>query len=188
MKTGDVVIFSGDDLPSTVVKVTTRSQYVHAAIVLSARHSETPDCSVIIAESHVDTSLPSLGTGERVVGVQHQWLGHRLVKSQGPVWWLPLKAPLVSEKRQQMQTWLRDLEAQQTPYDFLQVGGAGIDVGDALGFENTPDDDAFFCSELVIRALQIAGAVEAHVNSAEQVPADIIQLSCFHSPILIKTD
>ncbi|MGF1601243.1 MAG: hypothetical protein ACFCU8_04355 [Thermosynechococcaceae cyanobacterium] len=52
MKIGDVVIFSSADLPSTVVKMATRSSYVHAAIVLSTRQSDTSSGSVVIAESH----------------------------------------------------------------------------------------------------------------------------------------
>lgn len=186
MKVGDVIIFSANDLPSTVVKVATRSPYVHAAIVLFARQSKTAECSVVIAESHVDTSLPSLGTGEQGMGVQHQWLDHRLQR-QGRAWWIPLKAPLISTQRQRMQNWLQEIEAQKVPYDFEQVTGAALDIGDRLGLENTPDDQALFCSELVTRALQIAGVVESHINPAEQVPADIVQFSCFQAPILIKS-
>ncbi len=187
MKTGDVVMFSGADLPATVVKAVTRSVYVHAAIVLSSRQSETPDCSVIIAESHVDCSLPSLGTGHRIIGVQHQWLDRRLEKSQGPVWWVPLKSPLASDQRQRMQVWLKEIEAKQIPYDFGQVAGSAIDIGDELGLENTPNVSALFCSELVTHALQLAGVVNLHINPAEQVPADIIQFDCFLPPILIKS-
>ena len=185
MKTGDVIIFSAADLPSTVVKVATRSQYVHAAIVLFTHQEQPSEGSVIIAESHVDTNLPSLGTGEKIMGAQHQWLEHRL-KNEGQAWWVPLKAPLAKDQRLRLQHWLQEIEAQQVPYDFEQVAGAALDMCDNLGLENTPDDKALFCSELVTRALQIAGVIESHINAAEQVPADIVEFPCFLSPILIK--
>jgi hypothetical protein len=186
IKIGDVVIFSAGDLPSTVVKVATRSQYVHAAIVLFTHQTQTSNGSIVIAESHVDASQPSLGTGERIIGAQHQWLDHRL-KSAGLVWWVPLKVPLTKVQRLRLQTWLKEIEAKRIPYDFRQVAGAALDVGDHLGLENNPDDKALFCSELVTRALQIAGVVESHINPAEQVPADIIRFPCFNPPILIKS-
>jgi hypothetical protein len=183
MKTGDVVLFSGTDLPSTVVKVATRSDYVHAAIVLSTDRSEIPDRSVVIAESHIDTSAPSLGTGNAIMGVQHQWLHDRLVQAKGPVWWVSLKVPLLDPQRRAMQVWLQEIEAQQTPYDFLQVARAGLNL---WGLENTPDDAALFCSELVTRALQIAGVVDGQINPAQQVPADIVEFPCFNPPVLIQ--
>ncbi|MEO0373589.1 MAG: hypothetical protein AAF329_02960 [Cyanobacteria bacterium P01_A01_bin.17] len=186
MKTGDVIVFSTDGLPSTVVKIATRSEYVHTAIVLFTHQEHTSAGSVVIAESHVDVNRPSLGTGEKIMGAQHQWLEHRL-KAQGKVWWLPLKVPLVNDQRLRLQNWLQEIEAQQVPYDFGQVAGAALDMGDTMGLENTPDDKALFCSELVTRALQIAGVVESHINAAEQVPADIIQFPCFQPPVLIKS-
>ncbi len=82
-----------------------------------------------------------------------------------------------------MQAWLQDIEAQQTPYDFWQVARAGLSI---LGLDNTPDDTALFCSELVTRALQIAGVIDDLINAAEQVPADIVKFPCFKPPILIQ--
>ena len=189
---GDVIVFSGSDLPSTVVKVATHSNYVHVAIVLATKplpslsHHQPSGDSILIAESHIDTSLPSVGTGKTTLGVQFQWLTQRLATCQGPIWWAALQTPLTPSQIQRMQAWLREIEAQCTPYDFVQAVGAGMDACDRLGFENTPDDSAFFCSELVIRALQEAGVLGDRINPSEQTPADIMQLPCFNSPVQIK--
>lgn len=190
IRPGDIITFSGIDLPSTVVKLATQSGYVHVAIVFSVercqgRSQDGQKVRILLAESHIDTSLPSVGTGERTLGVQLQWLRNRLACAQGPVWWAPLRVPLTDEQIQTLQAWLWNIESQGTPYDFVQAVGAGIDACDRLGFENTPDESAFFCSELVICALQKVGVVDEQLNAAEQTPADLMELPCFQSPVQI---
>ncbi|MBW4521427.1 MAG: hypothetical protein KME16_17235 [Scytolyngbya sp. HA4215-MV1] len=187
IKPGDVIAFSGIDIPSTVVKVATRSEYVHVAIVLSVGSIAQSEDSILIAESHVDTRLPSVGIGKPILGAQLQWLSRRMAASPGPAWWVALKTPLDSTRMRQMQTWLYKVEQEQTPYDFLQAIEAGIDSLTAIGLESPADDSALFCSELVTRALQIAGVLDENINPAQQTPAELMQFSCFESPILIKT-
>jgi hypothetical protein len=187
IKLGDVITFSGVDIPSTVVKVATRSEYVHVAIVLSVEPTHPSQDSILIAESHVDTSLPSLGTGKPILGAQVQWLSQRMAASPGPAWWVALKTPLSNAGMTRMQTWLRKIEQEQTPYDFVQAIEAGIDGFVSIGIDTPADDTALFCSELVARALQIAGVLDECINPAQQTPAELMQFPCFEPPILIKT-
>ena len=187
---GDIITFSGLDLPSTVVKVATQSSYVHVAIVFSVEKSadgaeDSNPPAILIAESHIDTSLPSVGTGKHTLGVQLQWLHNRLACAQGPVWWAPLRTPLTAGQIQTLQTWLWDVESKGAPYDFVQALGAGFDTCDRLGLENTPDESAFFCSELVTYALQKVGVVSPQINPSEQTPADLMAFSCFQQAVLI---
>lgn len=186
IKIGDVIAFSGKDIPSTVVKLGTQSCYVHLAIVLSVNHLNSYGDSVMIAESHIDTSLPSVGTGKTILGVQHQWLSQRLSASTGPAWWAALKTPLSHERMHQMQTWLREIEQQRIPYDFVQAVGSVIDCWDGIGLINSPNYDYLFCSELVTRALQLAGVVDESINASEQTPLDVMRFPCFQEPVLIK--
>lgn len=174
------------DAPSTVVKLATSSEYVHVAIVLSVQGDPAVDPAVLIAESHIDISLPSVGTGKRILGVQTQWLSSRLATAVGPTWWAPLKTPLQAEALDKMQTWLYSLEAQRIPYDFVQAIGAGIDLFDSIGLCNTANDAALFCSELVTRALQIAGVLDPQINAAEQTPTDVMRFPCFKPLVLIQ--
>jgi hypothetical protein len=185
IKPGDVIAFSGTDLPSGVVKIAMKSHYVHVAIVLSVDTCNLEGDTALIAESHIDISLPSVGTGQRILGVQLQWLSHRLLACDSSVWWVALKTPLTVESTIKMQTWLREIEQQRVPYDFLQAMGVGLD---ALGIEvdNLANYSALFCSELVTRALQIAGVVDETINPSEQTPVDVMQFLCFKEPILIK--
>jgi hypothetical protein len=179
IKVGDVLTFSGTDIPSGVVKLATQSPYVHVAIAHTVDPDAPPTQSILIAESHIDISLPSVGTGKRILGVQFQWLAHRLAHHPGQVWWVPLKTPLTPLQIAEMQVWLQTIESQQIPYDFIQAIAAGVTR------RNTADYSSLFCSELVTRALQIAGVVNETINPSQQVPADVMQFPCFQSPQLI---
>jgi hypothetical protein len=185
IKPGDVIAFSGHDLPAQVVKVATQSPYVHVAIVVWADSRAAQNDGILIAESHIDRSLPSVGTGVRRFGVQLQWLKDRVATQAGPIWWIPLRVPLAADAAQRMSQWLQMKEAGQVPYDFPQAITVGLE---ALGLKvrNREDDGAYFCSELVARSLQVAGVLDATVNAAAQTPAHIIQLPCFAPLVLIK--
>jgi hypothetical protein len=59
VKPGD--IFSGSGLPSPMVKRATQSEYVHVAIVAWGDRRVTQHHAILLAESHIDVSLPSVG-------------------------------------------------------------------------------------------------------------------------------
>ncbi|NJR40906.1 MAG: hypothetical protein HC781_21305 [Leptolyngbyaceae cyanobacterium CSU_1_4] len=186
IKIGDVITFSGTDFPSEVVKIATQSIYVHVAIAHSVDPQAPPETAILIAESHIDRSLPSVGTGKRALGVQFQWLFNRLAQYPGQAWWTPLKTPLTLEGIARLQVWLQTMESQEIPYDFIQAIGAGMAQVEPLQVRNTPDFSALFCSELVTRALQIAGAIDETLNPSEQTAADVMRFPCFKQPRLIQ--
>lgn len=49
-----------------------------------------------------------------------------------------------------------------------------------------PNYSTLFCSELVTRALQVAGVVDSQVDPTSQTPADVVGFSCFEKPVQIK--
>ncbi len=179
IKPGDVIAFSGKDIPSGVVKLATQSCYVHVAIVVWCDRK-----NILIAESHVDWSLPSVGTGDRGLGVQLQWLDDRIATQNAPIWWAALKKPLEESGLSRMRQWVQDIENQKIPYDFVQAIGVGLEF---VGLKvNQQDDRAYFCSELVTCALQLAGAVDKTLNPAQQTPAHVMGFDCFEGAIVIK--
>ena len=197
LKVGDVLAFGGADLPSDVVKLATRSCFVHVAIVFSTdlptasqKLDETaPQIdSILIMESHVDASLPSVGTGKCTLGVQMQWLSQRLKTYDGKLWWAPLKTPLTAEGIVAMQTWLRRMEAQQIPYDFTQAIEVGVAAFTRTQREHLTDYSALFCSELVTVSLQLAGALDSEINASAQTPANVMEFSCLQPPIAISIE
>jgi hypothetical protein len=183
IKVGDVIAFGGKDLGSGVVKLATKSHYSHVGIVFKVHQSGVSGDSVLMAESHIDTTLPSVGTGDRIAGVQFQWITGRLAVSSGQAWWVPLQKALGRGAIAQMQAWLTEVEAQKTPYDWEQAVGAGVDLPN---FRNRPDFSALFCSELVTKALQLARVVPSQLNPSEQTPANVLQFPCWQQPVLIK--
>lgn len=186
VKPGDVLAFATHDLPASVVKLATNSCYVHVAIVLSVTTKNGHPDPVLIAESHINMTLPSEGTGKKQLGVQFQRLSQRMVTCNGTIWWAALKKPLSEPGLEKMRSWLQDVEAKAVPYDFYQAVKVGVDILDEVGLGNRPDFKALFCSELVTRALQIAGCIDESVNPSDQTPGDVMEFDCLEEPILLR--
>ncbi len=177
---GDIIVFSGADLPSNVVKIATKSDYVHVAIVLSVEDNRDDGNCILLAESHIDTSLASIGTRECRKGVQIQWLEKRLQTCKDPVRWSKLNPELNPAETVKLQGWLWEIEQSKVGYDYLQAIGSGI------GIFGTTDFSTLFCSELVTRALQIVGRVFPHINPSATTPAQVVALPCLSAPIEIQ--
>jgi hypothetical protein len=177
---GDIIVFSGKDLPSNIVKMATRSDYVHVAIVLSVEDNRDDGNCILLAESHIDTSLASIGTREYRKGVQIQWLEKRLQTCKDPVRWSKLNPELNYAETVKLQGWLWEIEQSKVGYDYLQAIGSGI------GIFNAADFSALFCSELVTLALQIVGRVFPHINASATTPAQVMALPCLSAPIEIQ--
>jgi hypothetical protein len=94
--------------------------------------------------------------------------------------------PTPPENIAHLQRWLQTIESQEIPYDFIQAIATGISQLEPLkNLKTTPDYSALFCSELVTRALQIAGAIDDTLNPSQQTAADVMQFPCFQIPRLI---
>jgi hypothetical protein len=61
-------------------------------------------------------------------------------------------------------------------------------IEDACGIDIKPNYSTLFCSELVTRALQLAGVVDSRVDPASQTLANVVSFSCFEKPVQIKGD
>jgi hypothetical protein len=155
---GDVIAFSGQGLPSAVVKFVTRSVVSHVAIVLET----TPQVSII-------ESTPIEGFS----GVTITGLADRIAKHPGDMWWLPL-ADAVRQRLNipAMQSFLR--QQNHKAYDALEAINSGLDIP-ALTRGGQPQDDnydQFFCSELVMAGLK-SGGVLMSMDSSEITPNDL---------------
>ncbi|TVR14494.1 MAG: hypothetical protein EA395_02555 [Phormidium sp. GEM2.Bin31] len=190
IKTGDVIGFSGNTGFSDVIKWGTGSMYSHVGIVLTASMGGGFGDSVLVVEATTETShqVASKGGKELIKGVQMNWLSKRTLMYDGSVWWFPLKEPLSPEGRSKMEAWLRETHSQRVPYDNIQVLGAGIKLWERLGLSGREDLSRLFCSELVTKALRVAGVVDPEINPSRQTPADVINFPCLDHPVLLKGD
>jgi len=177
LKVGDVIAFSGKSRVSNLIKFATRSDISHVGIVLESNSLELGHMVHIIESTSLATT-PDAVTKELFVGVQIQQLSRRIESEKGQVYHVPLLEPLDEYKQTAMIDWLRYKHTQRTPYDTIQALGAGLDLLDGLGLENDTDFSSLFCSELVTKALQLAGRVPEDINPSEMTPEDVMKFDC----------
>ncbi len=187
MRTGDVIAFSGKGRVSEIIKWKTGSPYSHVGLVLEVDLYGGIGDAVFLIESTTLSNLPDIKTGEFREGVQLHFLSNRVDSYDGEIWWVPLKDGLSQTAEFKLQKWLRGKHQSRTKYDNFQVFGAGLDLFDWIpGLEMEPDFSSLFCSELVMKALQMAGVVSDDINPSEQTPDDVVKYSCFDNVIKIK--
>lgn len=177
LKVGDVIAFSGKSIISNLIKFATRSDISHVGIVLESNSPELGHMVHIIESTSLATT-PDVITKELFVGVQIQQLSRRLETEEGQVYYVPLKSPIGEYNKAAMVDWLRYKHTQRTPYDSVQALGSGLDLLDGLGLENEIDFSKLFCSELVTKALQLAGKVDLEINPSEMTPEDVMKFDC----------
>jgi len=189
IKTGDVLAFSGNAGFSKFIRWSTGSIYSHVGIVLNTNLGGGFGDSVLVIESRTETIGTDAAGVKLLKGVQLQWLSKRILMYDGAVWLLPLKKPLPEEGKHKMQAWLRETNNKITPYDSVQLMGAGLDLFDRMKLSYSSEDlSTLFCSELVTKALQIAGVVDASLSPSEQTPRDVVNFPIYNAPILFKSD
>lgn len=186
MKTGDVIGFSGNTGFSSIIKWATGSIYSHVGMVHNTRLSGGFGDSVLLIESTTESIGVDATNNQLIKGVQLHWLSKRLLMYDGSVWWAPLKQPLPQEGMEEMQAWLRQTNNQQVRYDRTQVMGAGLDLFERFKVENRESFSTLFCSELVTKALKIAGVVDSNLNASEQTPQDVMSFECLEQALPIK--
>ncbi|MGD1903317.1 MAG: hypothetical protein ACFB9N_13875 [Geitlerinemataceae cyanobacterium] len=189
IKTGDVIAFSGNAGFSHFIRWATGSIYSHVGIVLNTDLGTGGDDSVLVIESRTDTKGRDAAGAQLVKGVQLHWLSKRILGFDGAVWLFPLQRALDAEKQARMQSWLRQTNNQVIAYDAIQTLGAGLDMFDRVGLTfNDENLSTLFCSELVAKALQIAGLLDDNLNPSEFTPSDVVNLPLYGQPLQFKSD
>lgn len=187
MQTGDLIAFSGNGGFSNVIKWATKSDYSHVGIVVkSDLGNGFGDDSILIIESTLETTVLDANNKQVIKGVQMHWLSKRIDMYNGSVSWLGLKNPINPVKKAEMETWLRETHNNKVAYDNVQIYNAALDWFDELGLSNQPEFSTLFCSELVAKALKIAGAIDPSINPSEQTPDDAIEYPCFKDAVVLK--
>lgn len=188
MKPGDIIAFSGKNLGARLIRLGTKSCYSHLAIVLDVERERGG--RIAIAESTTFTSVLDFRNQKCSKGVQIHWLTNWLAayKDDGQAWWLPLERPLTAENQTKMQAWLWKIETQKIKFSYQKALGAWLNKKGGSNWKNWQDSSTLFCSELVVKALQIAGVIEPHIDASVQTPKEAISLPCFQErhPLLVK--
>lgn len=187
MKTGDVIAFSGNGKISQIIKWKTASPYSHVGIVMDTLIERGIGKAVLMMESTAFFKQPDILNGKILNGVQLHFLSKKLETYNGQAWWLPLKNLLPHYAAFNMQLWLRQERVKQVHYDVIGAIEAGVDLQEWIpGFHNEPDFSSLFCSELVTKALQVAGVINDNINPSKQTPADVVNFECFGEEVRVK--
>ena len=191
IKPGDVIAFSGNGLDAKIIQWFTGSPYSHTVIVLETERLNQQNRDILIAESTTYTTLRDFQSQQCSRGFQIHWLSHWIdsYRSCGEVWWVPLRQTLSSDRASQMQSWLWQLNNRSVPFAFLKSMQSGLAKNKffhpEIDLSSSNMAKSLFCSELVVRALQIAGVLDTRLNPAVQTPGDLMSFSCFQQRMSI---
>jgi len=196
ISSGDLVFMSGRGFFSNVIKAVTKSQYSHVgmAIWLSIEILDEP--RLFIMESTTLNNIKDGISNEYRRGVQFVPLSQRIEAYEGDVAWAELCDPLTDDEKKFLLEWCMKIETSKISYDdFVSLAKAAIDVErwpwyfKWLGYPfkglltSKQNLSRQFCSELVTATLQKVGKIDANVNPSEQVPEDLLHLSCVKQPL-----
>jgi|SRR3990167_1895525 len=163
LQDGDLIAFGGRGGASSLIKLFTRSNVSHVALILKSV-LETGERLNMIIES---TTLDGYS------GVIINRLSNRLKNYDGEVWWLPLRQDVRDRADfDGAYEWLK--KQKRKADDSLQAIGAGLD----LIINNKEDFDCFFCSELVSAYYEKIAIIE-EINSSEVTPIDLCMFDLY---------
>lgn len=194
IKPGYQIVFSGDDTTSDIIKSSQKSAYSHCGTVISLRFAdELPSRLFLIESTILNPNKDFSDTYKK--GIQMALLSQRLESYDGQAWILPLKEPLKPQEQFNMVEWLLQRYGSESKYSLAGAISAGIKnakVSRWLAFVVHPfyyiffrkaTLKKFFCSELSVRALQVANRIDPLINASMQTPGLLSQFSCFSEPI-----
>lgn len=160
---GDVIAFGGRGMVSNLIKLTTRSNVSHVALVMRSVSNTGERLNQIIEST----------TLNNYAGVVVNRLSNRLKEYDGDVWWLPLKQEFRNKARnKEAYKWL--LKQKRKAYDTKQAIGSGLD----LLWNNIENFDKLFCSELISAFYEKVDIV-GEINSSEVIPIDLCMFNLY---------
>jgi hypothetical protein len=168
LKTGDLILFSGNDLLSKLIQLVTGSQWSHVGLVLVLHEYDF----ITLWESTTLSSEPDLITGLPRRGVQMVQLSSRLASYEGSFALKALNEPVdwAEHKLADLRLRLNGRDYERSPNELFKS------VYDGKWGENKPDVSSVFCSELVVEAYKELGLLGTATPSNEYTPADLSRM------------
>ena len=166
IKTGDIVLFSGNNNSSRFIRYVTKSKWSNVGMVIKIHDYDV----VLLWESTTMNDIPDFYDKVPKYGVMMVPLSERVRAYDGEVYLRRLSNPISYDMVKQLVA-LRD-EVKNRPYeqDKWDMIRSVIDSGSS--FENKRDLSSIFCSELVAEALQRIGLITNTIASDEFTPKD----------------
>jgi hypothetical protein len=172
LKTGDVILFSGEGGISDGIKFFTRSRYSHVGIVYRFSDPRDPEGTVFCWESTTLSDLTDADTGKATMGVQRVELSERLERCFAKGYAIrirPLAKALTDPMVEALNAFRHEVSGRPYEKSVLDLLRAAYD-----GFlgANREDLSSLFCSELVAEAFQRMGLLSDSIPSDEYTPKD----------------
>jgi hypothetical protein len=174
LKTGDLVLFSGSSLFSSVIKWAIGGKWSHVGVVVRSPLHER----VLLWESTRLADLVDVETGRAAAGVQLVYLSDRLARYAGEFKLRQLDRPVTPEMEQAFAKRRAELSGRPYELEKLELLEAAVDGWfRALKEERL---NSLFCSELVAEAYQAMGLLPEPPDglpSCEYTPRDFARRS-----------
>lgn len=168
LRTGDIVLCSGNTLFSRIVRRVTRSEWSHCGLIVE--HPDTGE--LCIWESTTPTEVADLELGMPVDGVQLVPMHERLRTYPGHVAVRRLDADRTREMLDALHEFRMESAGRPFDRDVFELLRAAFD-SQAFGLEDNIEDLAkYFCSELLAEAYQRMGLLPPDPPSNEYTPKD----------------
>lgn len=168
LKTGDIMLFSGESIVSNSIKLFSRSKWSHLAMVYRIDDGDIAFCW----ESTSLGKVEDIETGKKTKGVQLVVLSDRIEQCLNDGYQLAIRQlnkPITKDMFSTLKEFRHEVKG--TPYeqDFIELVKSAHDgwLGD-----NEEDLSSLFCSELVAAAYQKMGLLGKQLPSNEYVPKD----------------
>jgi len=166
MRTGDILLFKGTGIFSSLIMAAPGSDYSHVGLFV-----DHPSFGPCVFESTSLGTLPDVMTQEKICGVQLVPAGPRIEGYDGEVFLRPLIGELSDEQSGAIMSFIDAYHG--TPYekDNLQLARAELDLFPWQA--NKVDNSSLFCSETAVMCLRQAGVlIDDGVPQNEFTPTD----------------
>jgi len=167
LKTGDIVLFSGEGFISNLIKFMTRSPWSHVGMVI---RSEVLDM-LLLWESTTLSKLKDIHSDTMKQGVQMVGLSARVDSYEGLVGIRSLEGVEMNQSRMRALADFR-AEMKDRPYEQNKLELAKSAYDGPFG-HNEEDLSSVFCSELVAEMYERWGLLPEKVSSNEYTPANL---------------
>ena len=164
LRTGDIVLFSGDSFVSRLIRLGTPGPWSHVGMVIVLPGIER----VMLWESTTLSKIKDLKTGKLMSGVQLVWLSEKIRDYNGRVAIRKLETPIQIQPKRFGEV-AKELHGRPYEDDWCDLIKA---AWDGPWGDNVPDLDSVFCSELTAATLKRLNVMEDVQPDSEYTPAD----------------
>lgn len=154
LKTGDMLLFSGSGIISTLIKLRTRSRWSHIGMVYKIDDEDL----VLCIESDKEQ--------DGIIGVQAIELSRKIMKYRGKVFYRPIYPVLSPQEVEKLREFRKKTVGIPYEKDLRELRAAVSGVPLPEGSSR----DSLFCSEIFVYALQHIGRMSKQVDPSTFSP------------------